>query len=338
MLMEITIDRFKKPDYFSDCRLFCFRMLFSYYGYYPSETELFGYGEGIDLKLKNVSPLSTKVFLPVGRTDEFEINYAKKVGIPIKVGTFDEHCEFDELISTFKMLIEKGKPVVVNVDRFYLDFLSIKKAHMGLHAVLVIGYDESSFIVLDGLNQNKINKIGYEDFYNAVMSKCPIPTGKKYYYIEQEDYYILKEVNKYDFLRSIKNASSFILDECIGPIKEYLSYLKLNMFKNKEMIIKFMDIQRSLLIDSIREQERSHYFYRLLFFSHIKNNKSFISKEYHKKMFGLFDKLKIALETLVNVDGCEETNWIYIFEEYINAEKKVHEYLLELVENEGENV
>lgn len=84
----VNLSLFQWPEFYTDCRLFCFRMLFSFYGYYPTEEEIFGIGEGLNLKLQNVSTLSTKIYCPIGRHLNFELDYGKKVHIPIEIGFF----------------------------------------------------------------------------------------------------------------------------------------------------------------------------------------------------------------------------------------------------------
>lgn len=65
-------------------------MLFSFYGYNPPEDDILGIGEGLDLQLQNVSTLSTKIYCPIGRKMNFEVDYGKKVRIPIHVNFLKE--------------------------------------------------------------------------------------------------------------------------------------------------------------------------------------------------------------------------------------------------------
>ncbi len=296
----IDMSRFLWPEFYTDCRLFCFRMLFSYYGFYPSEEDIIGLGEGLNLQLQNVSNLSTKIYCPLGRTLNFEVDYSVKIHLPIVVNVFAENAIEDVVLPIIKK-IDAGFPVVVNVDRYYLDYLSVERAHVGFHAVLVVGYNTQSrtLLIIDSLVESELIEVPYEMLYQAVTSECIISTNKMWYHVGAHSTEMTNIVTIRDRLSSVRNTAEKILFQQIEPMKEFVSSIKAGMLycgvngetTTDTRVKKYIDLQTSIFLTTFEEQDRAHSFYRKIYISYLAQNISYLSQDYSSAILACGNQL-----------------------------------------------
>ena len=336
----IDMSRFLWPDFYTDCRLFCFRMLFSYYGFYPSEEDIIGLGEGLNLQLQNVSSLSTKIYCPLGRTLNFEVNYGVKVNFPIVVNYFIEDSIEDVALQLIKK-IDAGFPVIVNVDRYYLDYLSIERAHVGFHAVLIVGYNIQSrtLIIIDSLVGMELIEISYEMFYLAVTSECALSTNKMWYYIDAHTTRIKNFITLGDKLSSVRHTVEKILFQQIEPMKVFISSIKSGMVgcaKNGEVstnnkVQKYIDLQGSFFLTTFEEQDRTHSFYRKLFISYLAKNINHVSQDYTNATLAYGNQLVESIRAVNQSRGKDALTIVDAISSYVDCEQSFCEFLLHAI-------
>lgn len=336
----IDMSRFLWPKFYTDCRLFCFRMLFSYYGFYPSEEDIIGLGEGLNLHLQNVSNLSTKIYCPLGRTLNFEVNYGVKVHLPIVVNYFIENGIEDVVLPIIKK-IDAGCPVVVNVDRYYLGYLSIERAHVGFHAVLVVGYDTQSraLLIIDSLVDSELIEVPYEMFYQAVTSKCAISTNKMWYHVDAHTTGMTHLVTIGDRLSSIRNTAEKILFQQIEPMKGFVSSIKTGMLycgENGETtpntkVKKYIDLQTNIFLTTFEEQDRTHSFYRKIFVSYLAQNVSYLSQDYSSAVLASGNQLIDSIRAVNQSRGKDALTIVDAISSYLRCEQSFYELLLHTI-------
>lgn len=331
----IELKNFQCPSVFNDCRLFCFRMLFFFYGLYPSEEDLIGIGEGLDLFLQNISTLRTKIFLPIGRTLNFEVEYGRKIGIGIHVNIFGAK-NIDEDINLLKKKIDMGDPVVVNVDRFYLEYLSITKAHVGFHAVLVVGYDDEkrTLLLIDSLTGFQTVELSYELFYKAATSDCIISTNKMWYHIERQECVPSRSLTSDVVVLSLKHTSERILRESIKPTQRFIGSVKsaisddLNISKQAN---KFFEIQSNIFIATFNQQDRSKFFYRKIFLSFLEKNIEIFSKLYQKRLLNCSNRLLEAIQLVNDALTFDAAQCLAAIDAYVKNEQALHQLVLQAI-------
>ena len=333
----IDMSRFLWPEFYTDCRLFCFRMLFSYYGFYPSEEDILGLGEGLNLELKNVSNLSTKVYCPIGRTLNFEVDYSVKVHLPIVVNCFVDNGIEDIVLPMIKN-IDAGFPVVVNVDRYYLEYLSIERAHVGFHAVLVVGYDTQSrtLLIIDSLLGSDLIEVPYEMFYQAVTSKCPISTNKMWYHVDANTTQTTNLVSIGDRLSSVRNTAEKILFQQIEPMKDFISSIKAGMlycgekgeFPTNTKVKKYIDLQTSIFLTTFEEQDKTHFFYRKLFISYLAQNVTYLSQYCSSAVLAYGNQLIESIRAVNQSRGKDALTIVEAISSYVHCEQAFYELLL----------
>lgn len=336
----IDMSRFLWPEFYTDCRLFCFRMLFSYYGFYPSEEDILGLGEGLNLELKNVSNLSTKVYCPIGRTLNFEVDYGVKVHLPIVVNCFIDNGIEDIVLPMIKK-IDAGFPVVVNVDRYYLDYLSIERAHVGLHAVLVVGYDTQSrtLLIIDSLVESELIEVPYEMFYQAVTSNCAISTNKMWYHVDAHTARTANLVTIGDRLSSVRNTAEKILFQQIKPMKDFISSIKAGMLycgekgetPHNTKVKKYIDLQASIFLTTFEEQDRTHSFYRKLFISYLAENVTYLSQDCSSAVLAYGNQLLDSIQAVNQSRDKDAMTIVEAISSYVHCEQSLYELLLHAI-------
>lgn len=173
-------------------------------------------------------------------------------------------------------LIERGIPVVVNVDRYFLDFLNIKKAHFGYHVIMIVDIDQKKYAasIIDVMS-SKIEHMDIKTLKKAMYSDIEFlsPNGEWYYIDNIENY---KRKDDITFKSSLYNQSISFLDkngaleqmyQLIGVIDKLVKRSKLSqVYKD------YLEYQIPFLISLFKEQEGSGTFYRCIYFNFLKNN------------------------------------------------------------------
>ncbi len=272
-VLEFHVD--KNSKVFDDCRSYSFINLLQYHGMSFQIDELLGFGGGITFDLINISNNKLSLYYPCGKSSDELIICCKKFGIDAIRSQFRSNITQGEMFEEISNLINKGFPVVVNADRFYLDYLDIPRGHIGLHTIIIYGCDKDklNLFLVDMFAKNLYETANIEMVYNAVMSQKQIPTERKYYYIRDGyDVKIEKEkVYGEIILEHCKNAleNSGYLDN-LGKFIDNLNHLKFQSSENR-LIDKFLDKQLDIIINTVKMLENSGTFYRATYSKFIIN-------------------------------------------------------------------
>ncbi len=323
--IAIDLRKMTIPEEFCDCRFFCFRTLLSYYGYFPAEEDMLGLGEGLSLQLLNVSPLSTKIYCPIGRVMNFEEIYGERAGIGISVYQFDP----DSIIPQIKEKIDGGDPVIVNVDRYYLSYLTIQRAHVGYHTVLVTGYndDRQTLQLLDGLTGTEVISLPYETFEKAVLSDCTIPTRRMWYCVDRQ--VPEKKPGKNEIAAILRKTCLRVLSEAEnarGFVTAMKNYLQAE--SASPQIRKFLDVQSVVFFPCFHEQERYRAFYRKTFFAFLKKQISVFPESFRREILETGEAWLASVEAVNKARMRNAAKALLAFDEYLSREEAMHRLLL----------
>ncbi len=331
----IDLRKMTIPEEFCDCRFFCFRALLSLYGYFPSEEDMLGLGDGLSLQLLNVSPLSTKIYCPIGRVMNFEADYGERVGIGITGAQFTP----DRILSQIREKIDAGDPIIANVDRYYLPYLSIQRAHVGYHTVLVFGYDDESqtLKLLDGLTGPEVIDLPYDTFEKAVLSDCPIPTNRLWYFLDRGRCVPEKQTTEKEIAGLLRNTCRRVLAETesaggfVTAMKGYL-----NAGAASPQIRKFLDVQSNVFFPCFHEQERYRAFYRKTFFAFVKNHLSVFPEAFHAGLLETGEAWLASIDKVNEARLRDAAEALLAFDAYLGREEAMHRLLLDALK-EGQD-
>lgn len=311
----------KVPDQYSDCRMYCYRLLLSYYGIEADERDLFGIGEGLDFALIDVLPARTNLYCPIGRSLNLELTYSHKMGIPVVSGKFVKTDGKERNIQIVRDILGKYGPIVVNIDRYYLEYLECDKAHMGFHTICVSVDHNSSctFDVYDALAKNNPVSLSYESFLEGVFSDCIMSTGAEFYYMDGKK--LLNRINTALTKEALANVGDDMKTIKIPMIRRFLKNLEAmrDVCSQEPRREKYLDIQYTLFLNTFIEQETSHMFYRGLLFDFIERYEPDVNmatiRNVKKSYLAILDDLNKDYETR------KRENFTELLKELIDAEE-----------------
>lgn len=338
---SIELQRITIPEDYCDCRFFSFRILLSCYGIFPTEEDMLGLGEGLSFSLMNVSTLSTPVYCPIGRNMNFEVAYGEKTGVAIKINHFVNGCT-EDLISQVKRKIDADVPIVANVDRYYLEYLSIQRAHVGYHTVFIFGYDDEQETIqlFDGLTGSKVVQLSYETFHKAVLSDCSLSTNRMWYCIERTPTVLDREIEKITIATSIRNTSQRLLEE-MESARRFVTAMKDRVVAQSGVspkIGKFWALQNNVFFPSFYEQDRNHSFYRKTFFSFLQKHIRLFPDSYHERIISSGNELLEAIQAVHDTSRRDAVLGLDALNRYIEKEQIVHYLLLSALSEEQETL
>lgn len=274
-----------------DCRLLLLTWLLRFYDTAIEQYDILGYGEGLGFQLDNMK-VSNKVELVSvwGRNLECGLKFCEDSSIPfVKAKSNEPEVELldPELLAIQK---EKG-PIIVAADRFFLDFLKIKKAHFGYHVVMIKDIDviHKTVDILDVLS-SKVETISLQTLKSAMYVKLDFasPNGDFYYINDNFDY---KDKSVNDFKRAVLNQATAFLkkDGAVANMLELSQFLKKFAKKGKKnkKYQCYLEYQIPVLCSAFKEQEGGGTFYRKLYLDFLKEN---------GKAFGMCNEMKTVLE------------------------------------------
>ena len=335
---RIDLRQMALPADFCDCRFFCFRILLSRYGLFPTEEDMLGIGEGLAFRLVNVSTLSTKVYCPVGRDMDFEPVYGQKTGINLQACQFDRGS-VEDVIAPVRRKIDSGDPVVANVDRYYLDYLSIQRAHVGYHTVLVFGYDDGArtLQVLDGLTGSRVIDLPYDVFHKAVLSDCVVPTNRRWFCVEGAPALPLPAPGEDVVREALRNTCRRVLAETESAFGFTEAMRRYAAAGSAPQIRKFLDIQGSVFFPSFYEQDRTRCFYRKTFFAFLLDHFEIFPDAFKQRILYAGNDLITAVQTVHDARQQGAGQELPAFEAYIRKEQALHQLLLSALDDDEEN-
>ena len=228
-----------------------------------------------DCRLITVSELLRRL----GLSEGYDFNYwiEKNIKIPMLVMTGKSKNEkklFDNLGVQYQLINEdtdlestvmQRKNVIVNVDRYYLDYLSKRfgRTHFGQHAILLSEGDEYSYTCFDALD-NTVDSLSKDVVAMARASKIqPFPPNHEGFYILQNR--AVKLTGTVVSMAIKRNMDAFLhskdhgisrLESFIGQLELILSMIGVGNYA------KYFDVQIDFLCKYIREFESTKSFYR----------------------------------------------------------------------------
>ncbi len=137
--------------------------LMNFYGYDLTEPECFGIGEGIGFwYIEGLTPSRMMHF----RSVDIEKVFFSSMGIEFK---WQESCSQEEIREALITSIDKGIPVLLRTDIFYLDYYK-SKTHFPGHAVIVWGcnMDENIAYVSD-TERKGLTRCGFDSLLEGVL-------------------------------------------------------------------------------------------------------------------------------------------------------------------------
>lgn len=286
---------FEKSE--SDCRMQNLKNLLAYYNINLSVESIFGLGEGIDFKLVEHSIKGIPCMSIVGRNLEIEKVFSQNSGIDI----IENRSEIsnDQLDTKMKNELNLDNPILVNMDRYFLEFLNIKKAHFGLHNIVLIGYDDikNTVLINDSLAK-KTEEIDTSVFNLARLSKLELypPSGIWMQLKAFEE----PEILQYTHLKSIiSNCKNIIYnnDDGINGIKKIISKLRvINKIQvsDKKVQEAYINFQLNYLSKLILEEEATRTLYRKIYGEYLIE----ISKKFKDKVFEKLGKDMIEISVI----------------------------------------
>ncbi len=266
----------KKKYFMGDCRLSILSQVLKRYNIDVYQSDILGYGMGLNFEVQNfnITP-KIQLFNVWGRKINCEKKFCQEAGIEFceKVSKNQKNLVFDlEIIDA----VSKGKPVIIAVDRFFLNFLKIKKAHYGYHVILIISInlEDNTMDVYDVMAE-KIETVDIDIIKQAMYIDLPVasPNGV-WYTINNISEIREKQVN--DFKRTIYDQSELALGKR-GMLNEMLETVKfLKVCEKKARIYKsyktYIDFQIPYLLSIFKEQEGSGSFYREVYYEFLERN------------------------------------------------------------------
>ncbi len=327
---QIDLEKLTIPEDYCDCRFFSFRVLLSRYGFLPSDAEMLGLGEGLSFQLMNVSSLNTKIYCPIGKDMNFEPAYGKQAGIGIRACTF-ESGGFDDVIGQVKRKIDEDNPVVVNADRYYLEYMNIKRAHVGYHTVTVIGYDDEkqAFQLLDGLTGPKVISLSYGLFHKAVVSDCVLSTGRRWYCVAQPARAAVKNPGADAVAGALRNTCLRVLHE-LESARGFVTAMKkyADQSAASPQIGKYLDVQSNVFFPTFYEQDRTRTFYRKTFLDFLNEHLDLFPPFFRRKIPAAGERLLMAIRNVHEAREVSTALGLLAFDAYIEKERALHNALL----------
>ncbi len=149
------------------CETTATNALLKHIGIEVSEPMLFGIGQGLSFIYWDMKTMEFP-FLG-GRNKQFQItrNFCDTMGLnlDVKVTT-----SIKKAWKNVKENIDQGIPVGLQLDFFYLDYVT-EKTHFGGHFVTMYGYDEVYGYLVDTANANYINGEGKATLKNIELAR-----------------------------------------------------------------------------------------------------------------------------------------------------------------------
>ena len=145
------------------CASTALRNLLSHHGVELSEPMIFGLASGLGFYYLQVESLSPSRMFH-GRTASLESDFGRNTGIP-----FSDRSEPDDerAWQAVRERIDRGRPVMVSTDTYYLGYHRTT-SHFPGHRCVVVGYDDASQTALIADRKFEgIQRCAYEDLRRA---------------------------------------------------------------------------------------------------------------------------------------------------------------------------
>lgn len=312
----LPMERFKVIDSYTDCRMYCFSRLASYYNYTFSVSDLIGYSACIEFELINVSNKKIPIYAPQGKNLNGEVDFLTNQGFNIKCEQLHLELSPKDVLDKLSEKLICGIPLILNVDRFYLNYLKVDPAHMGWHTVIVVGFslEKEEIYVVDCLSDHLFNTMPIEEIHAAIYSDIPLSTERKMYYIHSIEDTVGIVLNNFGtFVKTLERLFSKALGDegYLSKSCAFLDYMVISIEKAKKnddiRFKKYIQMQLRAFIDSLIQQDFYKSFFRKAYFSFVLEQLSKYSSELIKAQFlTLFNELSSLWDKIAYADNDED--------------------------------
>lgn len=239
----------------SDCRLITISELLRRHGISITPWMCFGLSEGYDFNYWIEKSIKIPMLVMIGKSRN-ENTLFDNLGVQYQVINEDTDLE--------SMVVQR-KNVIVNVDRYYLDYLSKRfgRTHFGQHTVLLSEGDEYNYCCFDALDHT-VDSLSKDVLELARASKVqPFPPNHEGLYILQTG--AVKLTGRVVIMAINRNMNAFLnsKDHGISRLESFIGQLELILSMiGTGNYAKYFDVQIDFLCKYIREFESTKSFYR----------------------------------------------------------------------------
>lgn len=260
-----------------DCRLMLFSKLLGFLNYEDvSPMEILGLGSGLGFYMKEVKLNNINLIAVEGRMLQTEEQFCNNRNIKFCRKDYYRNSEisskayFEELLSN----LEDGKcSIMASLDRYYLDYLNIEKAHYGYHAVLLISYDHlKKNVVVADVMSDKLETLSLDLLFQAMFADIPYAAPNGSYYIINTNKSNFRSRIEQERIKDAIIGQAKIMTEKGGPIYQ-MHQLAMFLQKTSKKAETSKHYERYLihemrfLFSTFRELDGSKSFYRELYFN-----------------------------------------------------------------------
>lgn len=195
------------------CETTATNSLLKHIGINISEPMLFGIGQGLSYIYWNMKTMDFP-FLG-GRNKQFQLtkNFCDSMGLKLEIR---ETTSIKKAWSNVKEYIDKGIPVGLQLDCYYLDYFK-DKLHFGGHFAAMYGYDKEYGYLVDTMLQRSDTKATLKNIESARNEKGPM-TAKNL------SYTITKGESTKEIIAVIISAIKANAEEYLNPPIKNISY------------------------------------------------------------------------------------------------------------------
>lgn len=144
-----------------------------------SEPMLFGLGEGLSFIFWNMKSMDFPFIGGRVKPDQLTANLCKNLNLKLEI---QETASKTKAWSSVRDLIDRGTPVGLKLDSFYLEYFS-KPFHFAGHYVALYGYDESNVYLVDTKQQGTKAQTSIKSLELARSEKGPMASKNLFYTI-----------------------------------------------------------------------------------------------------------------------------------------------------------
>lgn len=168
-----------KPFSGQNCEIAVIGNLLKHKGLLLSEPMLFGIGEGLGFFFWDSKQLGYPILLGRCKQDVLTENIVHSLGITLEI---NETTSQVKAWNFLKSKIDKGIPVGLKLDCYYLDYFT-QKIHFPAHYVTMYGYDETHGYLIDTVQQDVCVKSRLSSISEARNAQGPMSSRNRAYSI-----------------------------------------------------------------------------------------------------------------------------------------------------------
>jgi hypothetical protein len=171
-----------------------------------SEPMLFGLGEGLSFIVWNIKSMSLPFIAGRIKSGILTQNIAKNLNLKLIVTeTSSKNAAWDNV----KEIVDRGKPVGLKLDTYYLEYFK-NPFHFAGHYAVIYGYDNKNAFLIDTKQQGGKVRTSLESLAKA--------RSEKGFMASKNLYYILEKTNeKYNLNETIITAIKNNANEYLNP-------------------------------------------------------------------------------------------------------------------------